>query len=159
MREIEVRNGRRRFEEIYVPSNEAGNFGLTCRPDGLALAGVPLLRRTSAGLRSRPWAEIRGLLGRAYDMDADVTLVIGGLGIVAHALNTGDMLLAHKTAARLKLAKLDWDGAARLAHAEEAICKYNADQPRDWHGRWGSGTGSPAAGGQAIPASVTPLGK
>jgi hypothetical protein len=100
------------------------------------LAGVPLLRLTEGSFAPRSPAEIARLLSAAYDIDADTTSVMAGLGVVANALNGGDTVRAMIAAAQLKLPALDWDGAVRIARAEEALRKYSSNQPRDWHGRW-----------------------
>jgi hypothetical protein len=121
-------------------SDKSSSFGLSCRKNGLALAGVPLLRSTEDGFAPRPWTEVQWLLSRAYDIDADVSLVMGQLSIVAGALNAGEIRRATTEAVLLKLPELDWDGAARIAHAEDALTKFDPDEPRDWHGRWGTGT-------------------
>jgi hypothetical protein len=139
-------------------SNEPGTLGLSCNKQGLALAGVPLLLHAAHGFAPRSPAEIARLLSAAYDIEADVTSVIAGLGVVAKALNGGDTVRAMIAAAQLKLPALDWDGAVRIARAEEALQKYSPNQPRDWHGRWTTG----GAGGPAIkpqPVSFRPSGQ
>jgi hypothetical protein len=139
-------------------SDEPGTLGLSCSKRGLALAGVPLLRRVETGFEPRSPADIARLLGAAYDVDADVTAVTGGLDVVARALNGGDTVRAMIAAAQLKLPALDWDGAVRIARAEEALQKYSRNQPRDWHGQWTTGD----AGGPAIkpqPVAFRPAGQ
>ncbi len=136
-------------------SDEPGTLGLSCSQKGLALAGVPLLRLAEHGFVPRSAEEIARLLSAAYDIDAALTSVSAGLGIVANALNRGDTVRAMIAAAQLKLPVLDWDGAVRIAKAEDALQKYSSNQPRDWHGRWTTGD----AGGPAIkpqPVSFRP---
>lgn len=139
-------------------SEKPGTLGLSCSQKGLALAGVPLLRHAEHGFVPRSPAEIARLLSSAYDIEADVSSVMAGLDVVAGALNGGDTVRAMIAAAQLKLPTLDWDGAVRIARAEEALRKYGSNQPRDWHGRWTTG----GAGGPAIkpqPVSFRPSGQ
>ena len=76
---------------------------------------------------------------------------MGGLDVVVRALNGGDTVRAMIAAAQLKLPALDWDGAVRIARAEEALQKYSSNQPRDWHGRWTTdGAGGPAIKPQPV---------
>src|SRR6516165_9454087 len=111
-------------------SDAPGTLGLSCNNKGLALAGVPLLRQGEGGFALRAPAEVARLLSAAYDIDADVTAVMGGLDVVVRALNGGDTVRAMIAAAQLKLPALDWDGAVRIARAEEALQKYSSNQPR-----------------------------
>jgi hypothetical protein len=139
-------------------SDAPGTLGLSCNKQGLALAGVPLLRPVETGFEPRPLPEIARLLSAAYDIDADVAAVMGGLDVVARALNGGDTVRAMIAAAQLKLPALDWDGAVRIAQAEDALRKYSRNQPRDWHGRWTTGD----AGGPVVkpqPVSFRPSGQ
>jgi len=133
----------------YRLSDEPRDFGLSCGAHGLTLAGVPLLKRTEAGFQPRPLEEIGRLIGRAYQTDADIAGLMGGLNAVARALNGGEQTRAMVAALLLKLPDLDWDGAARIALADEALSKagFNPDEGRDSQGRWttdGALVGSPA---------------
>ena len=142
----------------YGLSDAPGTLGLSCNKQGLALAGVPLLRHGLTGVSPRPPAEIARLLSAAYDIDADATFVMAGLEVVADALNGGDTVRAMIAAAQLKIPALDWDGAVRIARAEDALQKYSPNQPRDWHGRWTTGgSGGPAVKPQ--PVSFRPSGQ
>jgi hypothetical protein len=139
-------------------SDEPGTLGLSCSQKGLALAGVPLLRHAEHGFVPRSPTEIARLLGAAYDIDADVSAVMAGLAVIARALNGGDTVRAMIAAAQLKLPALDWDGAVRIARADDALPKYSSNQPRDWHGRWTTGgTGGPAITPQSV--SFRPSGQ
>jgi hypothetical protein len=117
-------------------SNEPGSLGLGCDERGLALGGVPLLLRTSAGFAPRPRAEIEHLLTRAYGVEDYVARVLSGIGVIARALNAGETARAMIAAVQLRLPPLDWNGAVRIAQAENELLKYSSNQPRDWHGRW-----------------------
>jgi hypothetical protein len=120
-----------------LPSpSKSRRFGLSCEENQLTLAGVPLLRRTGGGLAPRPPFEIKFLMKAAYlDFDEE-TRVSRGLGVIANALNRNDRAKASMAAAFLRLADLDLESAVRVAHADDALSKYDPDQPRDWHGRW-----------------------
>jgi len=111
-------------------------FGLDCTPDGLALAGVPLLRYTTGGFAPRDDLEIRWLLESAYGAEVDAARVIKGLAIVARALNEREPARAMIGALLLELSELDWAGAARLARANDTLAKFDPDEARDERGRW-----------------------
>jgi hypothetical protein len=123
-------------ERAFALSNGPGSLGLSCKEDGLALAGVPLLRHNASGYAPRPAAEIRSLIGEAYEIDADVSALMGGLGAVARALNAGDMVRASIAAVHLRLPPLDWHGAVRIAEAHDLLKQYDPNEPRDARGRW-----------------------
>jgi hypothetical protein len=126
-------------ERFFRLSNSAGSLGLSCSETGVALAGVPLLFRGEDGFEPRSEEQLRSLMVNAYGIEADGVRLTDRLGAVARALNAGDIAQAMISAVLLKLPELDWDGAVRIAKAEEALMKYSEDQPRDWHGRWTTG--------------------
>jgi hypothetical protein len=141
--------------KMFKLSTGPGGLGLSCSEKGLTLAGVPLLRRDERGFIPRPQAEIQQLINRAYGTGADTISVMRGLSVVARALNSGEMARAMVAAVQLRLPELDWNGAVRIAHAEDVLAKYSSDQPRDWHGRWtceGDGDGPEAL----IPVAFIP---
>jgi hypothetical protein len=116
--------------------NRSGRFGLSCQENQLTFAGVPLLRRTDSGLAPRSPLEIEFLMKAAYlDFDEEAR-VSRGLGVIANALNRNDRAKASMAAVFLRLADLDLESAVRVAHANDALSKYDPDQPRDWRGRW-----------------------
>lgn len=123
-------------------TNEPGGRGLRCTEEGLSLAGVPLLRRTASGFVPRGAVEIDGLMKAAFGPQVDTTDLLPGLGAVARALNRSDLAYAMIAALQLRIPELEGDAVTRLAKAEEGFAKYNADQPRDWRGRWTSDGGS-----------------
>ena len=126
-------------------TNEPGALGLSCSASGLALAGVALLDKGENGFTPRSAGDVEALLKRAYpEHDGPIDLS-SGLAVVASALNTGDLTKAMIAAVFLKLPELDWDGAVRIARAEEALAKYDPAQPRDWHGRWTTRDGAHVA--------------
>jgi hypothetical protein len=121
-------------ERVFKLSNYPGSLGLSCDEDGLELAGVPLLNKTNQGFIARPANEIEHLIASAYGADTFSDLTMTRLEAVARALNAGELAYAMTAAVLLKFPELDWNGAARLAQADDLL-KYDPDEPRDWHGR------------------------
>jgi len=117
-------------------TNEPGGLGLSCTSAGLSLAGVPLLRKTEAGFAPRAGREIDSLLEAALGAEAASTGLRSSLDLIAQALNRGNLTQATIAAALTRTPELSWEAAVRLANAEEKLSKYDADEPRDWHGRW-----------------------
>ena len=117
-------------------SNRVGSFGLSCGPAGLSLAGVPLLQSSGSGFTPRPQAQIHWLVTSAYGRTVNATPLENGLAAVSRALDAGEIGRAMIAAVLLKLPELDWQGAARLAHADNALAKYDPDELRDDDGRW-----------------------
>jgi hypothetical protein len=112
-------------------TNEAGGLGLSCTEAGLLLAGTPLLQKSEAGFAPRSMAEIEGLVQAAYGKDMKATDLLPGINSVAIALNRGETAHAMTVAVLMRLPELDWTAAARLAHAENRVKKYDPDEPRD----------------------------
>jgi hypothetical protein len=133
-------------------ANEPGRLGLSCKESGLALAGVPLLRKTPTGFAPWPVSEINALMKGAYGCDIDASGLSAGFGAVAEALNRGHLGRATIAALHLRLPELNWDGAARIAKADNSLTHYNPDEPRDWHGRWTS-DGDTDPDSEAAPSS------
>ena len=131
-------------------TNEAGGLGLSCDPAGLALAGVPLVAKTAAGFKPRPASEIATLLKAAYGAKGGSILLQSRLEAIAQALNNRDFGLAAIAAVQMRMPELSSEAAARVAHAEEELRKYNYNpaEPRDWHGRW-TRDGSAGSTGEA----------
>jgi hypothetical protein len=132
-------------------TNEPGGLGLSCTPAGLSLAGVPLFQKTHSGFAPRPAPEIASLIRAAFGADGDPTRLESSLGVIARALNGGDLARAGIAAVLTRTPELSREGAARLAKADGAFTKYDPDEPRDWHGRWTTG-GAAGPAGQAAPA-------
>ncbi len=136
---------------VYRLTNEPGGLGSSCTPAGLSLAGAPLLEKTQVGFAPRPAPEIASLIQAAFGADGDATRLASSLGVVARALNGGDVARAGIAAVLTRTPELSREAAARLAKADGALAKYDPDEPRDTRGRWTtSGAGGPA--GQAAPA-------
>ncbi len=135
---------------MFRLSNDPGERGLSCTPDGVALAGITLIRKTPAGFIPRPAGEIASLLKAAYG-DRPMALP-SKLDTIAKALNSGDFAMAMIAAVHTQTPELDADAAMRLVQADERLTKYNynPEEPRDQRGRW-------TADGSAAPAALTAL--
>jgi hypothetical protein len=129
---------------IFRLTNEPGGSGLRCAPDGLSLAGVPLLYKTEAGFAPRSTSEIASLLKAGYDDQEQPARLQASLGAIADALNGGDIARAATIAVLTRTPELSDEAALRLVEADAELAKYNFDpaQPRDWHGRWTTEGGS-----------------
>lgn len=113
--------------------------GLSCDATGLRLAGVSLLRKDGSGFAPRAPDEIATLLACAYGGRPDTPrLTATGLETVARALNQGDLAKAMTAAVFLRLPEPDPNGAARIAHANEILAKWDG-QPRSAGGQYGQG--------------------
>jgi hypothetical protein len=139
---------------MFRLTNETGGLGLSCNPDGLFLAGVPLLRKTQAGFEPRPASEIAALIKAAYGRDGNRIPLQSSLGLIVRALNSGDFALAAIAAVQTRTPELSCEAAARLMNVDKQLTKRNLtkfdpDEPRDWHGRWTTGG---SAGSAAITA-------
>jgi hypothetical protein len=123
----------------YRLSDEPRSFGLSCTANGLSLAGVPLLDRGQGHWHARASIQIRTLIKQAYLGAIDPVPLMGGLSGVADCLNRGEIPRAMIAAILLKLPDLDWDGAVRIAQANDALEKFDSDELRDQQGRWTAG--------------------
>jgi hypothetical protein len=81
----------------------------------------------------------------------DPTVLQSRLGVIAQALNRGDFGFAAIAAVQTMTPELSREAAARLFKVERELIKYDPNEPRDWHGRWTTGEGTPAP--MANPAS------
>jgi hypothetical protein len=135
------------FMRAFEIAGIRGSLGLSCTTKGVFLAGVPLLRRTKDGLRSRPDRELDCLFVTAYDA-IDPSIFRACIRGAAYALEAGDVRLARGLLALAALPELDWDGAVRVLRVDNGLQKYNynPEEPRDWHGRWTTtGDGRPSS--------------
>jgi hypothetical protein len=103
-------------------------LGLTCGPDGPALAGAPLLRKTDTGLALFPRDELAALTLAAYGEIPDLTRLTRGLAATANALNRGDLPLAMTAAVHLQLPDVSAEGGARLAKVADYLAKRGASE-------------------------------
>jgi hypothetical protein len=127
------------IEQRFRLGNKPGSLGVSCKQTGLALAGVPLLRPNPLGFVPRSVFEIDALTEAAYLGTINTARLMPGLTLVARALSEGDLVKAMIAAVLLKLPELDWNGAARIACADDVLAKYDPNEPRNWHGRWTTG--------------------
>lgn len=132
-------------------TNGPSGFALGCTPEGLTLAGAPLLDRTELGFVPRPDREIDALLAASFPNGEAPPRLRRSLNIVADALNRGDLARAQIAAVLTSTPELDPTAAARVAETASRLAKYREDQTRDWHGRW-SNDGGAAAPTAAIEA-------
>jgi len=123
----------------YRLSDEPRSFGLSCTERGLSLAGVPLLERQEGRWHVRAPIQIRTLIEQAYSGEIDPVPLTSGLRVVADCLNRGETSQAMIAAVFLKLPELNWDGAVRIAQADDALEKFDPDELRDQRGRWTTG--------------------
>jgi hypothetical protein len=115
------------------------------------LAGIPLLRKSAIGVASRSPGEIEALVKAAYGAKTDSAALLPAFDAVARALNRGDLAHAMTVAVLTGLPELDWDGAVRLANAEQQLRKFNRNEPRDWHGCWTDDDGTDPSGQDRLP--------
>lgn len=120
-------------------ANEPGALGLRCSPEGLSLVGAPLLRKTATGFAPRPAHEVAALIDAAYG--ADPTRLLPSLGLIAEALNRGELARAMIAAVMTRTPELSREAAARVAKADARLAKFDPNQPRDGYGRWTSDGG------------------
>ena len=102
-------------------------FGLTCGPDGPALAGAPLLRKTDTGFAPPPRDELAALTLAAYGEIPNLDRLTRGLAATANALNHADLPLALTAAVHLQLPDVSAEGAARLAAVADYLAKRGVD--------------------------------
>ena len=138
-----------KLDRAFTLARTGEPLGLLCSPDGLSLAGAPLLRHGVAGFTPRPAGELTALLKAVYGAAEAPGDLTAGLRVVADALNTGDLARAMIAAVQLRLPPLDWPSGERISRAEAALAKYDPDESRDERGRWTAGGG----GGTATPPS------
>jgi hypothetical protein len=99
---------------LFRLTNGPGEFGLSCNLDGLFMGGVPLLRKTQAGFEPRSASEIAALIKAAYGAEADPVQLHASLGLIARALNGGDIALAAIAAVQTRTPELSPEAAMRL---------------------------------------------
>jgi hypothetical protein len=146
------------IDRTFRLTNEPGGLGLNCSPLGLSLAGIPLLRKSEDGFAPRSIGEVEALIEAAYGTRSASAELMQRLGRVAGALNKGELAYAMTVAVLGRLPELDWNGAARLARAEQRLRKYNPNEARDWRGRWTDDGGADASGQDRPPEYLTDAG-
>jgi hypothetical protein len=78
-------------------------LGLSCGPEGPALAGAPLLRKTDAGFAPRALPELAALTLAAYGEIPNLERLTRALTATADALNRADLPLAMTATVHLQL--------------------------------------------------------
>ena len=135
---------------VFKLDTQPSETGLCCEPDGLTLAGVPLLRRTTRGFEPCAPHELRAIFKIAYGdaLNIDTETCRRGLWVIARALDDSDLPYAMIASVLLKLPELD-DERADLLKAN-----FNPMQARANDGRWtDEGDGASFVPAQiAIPA-------
>lgn len=124
------------IQRSFRLTNGPGGLGPSCTEAGLSLAGVPLLKKSDTGFVPRSATEIDALVEAAYSGGIAAADLLPGIALVARTLNRGEIAHAMTAAVLMRLPELDWNSAARLAHAEDRIRKYSPDELRDSRGRW-----------------------
>ena len=109
------------------PGDAQVTLGLTCGPDGPALAGAPLLRKTATGFAPPPRDELAALTLAAYGEIPNLDRLTRGLAATANALNHADLPLALTAAVHLQLPDVSAEGAARLAAVADYLAKRGVD--------------------------------
>jgi hypothetical protein len=120
--------------------------GLWCSPEGLSLAGHPLLQKKGKGLQPKPLPELQAVLDDSFGAipQLDARNYLPGLNSIAMSLNKGDLALAMIGSVLLKLPDI----------SEVSTRKYSDEQPRDSNGRWTQGAEEDAK--QSPPVEVEP---
>ena len=83
-----------------------GAEGVSCDTDGVFIGGVPLLRSPRVGnslWSVRPLVELNEELSIRYRLPIDIAPKAGGLGLIAAALNRGDVSMAAIAAVQMKV--------------------------------------------------------
>lgn len=136
--------------------------GLSCDETGLFLGDTPLLARDAGqGWRPRPLDELNAASAASYGLPVDFAAKLAGLGVVAAALDRGEIALAKIAALQLRLpdppplakGPLGADALARLASDLQASGVLAKDFDPDKHPRWPGG-GPDSQGGRFAPAGA-----
>jgi hypothetical protein len=124
--------------------------GLWCGPEGLTLAGHPLLEKTENGFAPAALPEIQRTFDHVFGETApyDASIYLGGLSSVARSLNKGDLPLAMIGSVLLKLPDLPQAAPKRKLAFDDT-------QPRNDNGRWTSGVREEAKSPITIQAEAT----
>jgi hypothetical protein len=130
--------------------------GLWCGPDGLTLAGHPLLERTGKAFAPRPLPELQDAFDAAYGSDGglEAAAYMPGLTGIARSLSKGDIPLAMIGSLLLKLPEVPGPQTGWVAaNDDETKRAFDDDQPRDENGRWTADGASEAK--QPAPPTLT----
>jgi hypothetical protein len=130
--------------------------GLWCGPDGLTLAGRPLLERTGKAFSPRSLPELQDAFDAAYGSDGglEAAAYLPGLTGIARSLSKGDIPLAMIGSLLLKLPEVPGPHTGwAAANDDDTKRAFDDDQPRDENGRWTANGASEAK--QPAPPTFT----
>jgi hypothetical protein len=130
--------------------------GLWCGPDGLTLAGRPLLERTGKAFSPRSLPELQDAFDAAYGSDGglEAAAYVPGLIGIARSLSKGDIPLAMIGSLLLKLPEVPGPHTGwAAANDDDTKHAFDDDQPRDENGRWTANGASEAK--QPAPPTFT----
>lgn len=120
--------------------------GLHCSRDGLFYAGRRLLDRDADGRFSPRGREtLRKALVSHVEGDGEIASRIRSVGVVAKALNEGDIARAMMAAVLMRMPEHDGEVLQKAG--------FDPQEPRDEHGRWTSGGESDKA--RLMPVQMT----
>lgn len=136
--------------------------GVSCDENGAFVGDIPLLTRSSANGKDH-WRPIDSkqlseMIGSRFGFPIDMTRKIGGLTVIAKALNAGD--IARAQIAALLFGIPDPPQFSKTANSRDAMIKFirdlhwsgliKADWDSDKHPRWPAGSPD-SQGGQFAP--------
>jgi hypothetical protein len=90
---------------VFSLAAKRGSEGVSCDAQGIFVGGVPLLQAPSEGnryWRVRPVAELNKELTARYRLPIDLASKVGGLALIAAALNRGDLAMAAIAAVQMQ---------------------------------------------------------
>jgi hypothetical protein len=125
---------------MFKLDQDAKGRGLRCDRDGLFFAGEAFLERDAEDqFRPRPTPTIRKVLSSTYRTDSNWESRIRSVGVVAKALNNGDVARAMMAAVLMRLPEPD--SGIHIADIDGVLAKagFNSDEPRDERGWWTTG--------------------
>jgi hypothetical protein len=133
-----------------LASNPQEN-GLWCGPEGVTLAGRPLLEETKTGLAPRSLPVLQRILDETYgeEFQQDAQGYIAKLASVARSLNKGDLPLAMIGSVMLGLPEVPTSTPLPIQVIDPAS-KFDPAQARDHNGRWTEGSADEARQTQPI---------
>jgi hypothetical protein len=147
----------------------AGVGRVVCNEKGLCVGEIALLMRTDASVGAPRWrvrslAELNADLGRRYGVPIDLGAKLGGLHVVAAALDEGNLARAQVAALHLRLPEPPRPDASRDAESLVALVRslqasgiltksFDGTFDEAKHPRWPAGSPD-SAGGRFAPAGA-----
>jgi hypothetical protein len=123
--------------EAFLFKLDTKGRGLRCDQDGLFVGNEPLLERDAQNrFQLRASEQIRKILSGAHRAESDWSSRVRSVGVVAKALNNGDVARAMMAAVLMRLPEPG--GGVRISDVDGVLAKagYDPDEPRDSQGRW-----------------------